>query len=101
MTRRPWSDFTGVRSKSFVSDMMKAARDVPPDDLKEMESYRKEERSKACGGHDPVRTRVAYAQDELIYGANDNVIPVDRKTYDATPRQRRVCSGWLTGAVRH
>ncbi len=80
MGKKSWDSFTGVRSQSFVSDLVSAAQDVSPDDLVYMDSYRLDERKQACGGIDPLRTLVAYAQDTLIYDANDNlVVCADKK----------------------
>ena len=74
-TRRPWSNFEQVRSKSFVHE----PRDVSPDMLVDMASY----------GGPSIQTLVAYAQDSLIY-SDSGIISADEKTYAATPRGERV-----------
>ena len=61
--KRPWSEFTGIESHSAVH----APRHVDPNELCDMETWRKDERIRACGGHDPIRITLAYAQDELRY----------------------------------
>jgi len=69
MTKKPWSDFTDLKSKSFVH----AAQHVSPDDLYDMEHYRKAERMKTCGGVDPIHVVVVYAQDEMTYADGEKV----------------------------
>jgi D-alanyl-D-alanine dipeptidase len=73
-----------------VPGLVKDAKFVAPSDLRDMDKHRKKERKDACDGHDPLQTLVAYAQDDLIYDASDNVVKVDRATYAITPRDRRV-----------
>jgi hypothetical protein len=90
MLRKPWKDFTNLTSQSFVTDLVPAAKNVAPEDLCDMAEYRKAERMSSCGGHDPIRTLVAYAQNELIYDETDRIIPVEFAVYATIPRQRRV-----------
>ncbi|MDE3037581.1 MAG: hypothetical protein KGJ21_03900, partial [Pseudomonadota bacterium] len=56
----------------------------------DMAQYRSKERTAACGGHDPVLVRLAYAQDEWIYDAKGDVITADAAAYASTPRGQRV-----------
>lgn len=89
--KRPWQDFADTVSHSFVRGLVQEARHVSPQDLVEMQSYRREERIKACGGHDPIRILLAYAQDELAYDEHDNLITVtNRSQYQKLPRERRL-----------
>ncbi len=90
MTKRRWNEFEKVTSNSFVPDLVECAAHIPSDDLVEMDHYRKQERMAACGGHDPIRTLLAYAQDELIYDAKGQPMAVDEAQYAATPRGERV-----------
>lgn len=90
MEKKPRSAFENVRSKSFVPDLLPEARHVPPGELVDMEGYRREERMAACGGADPIRVLVAYAQDELVYGAHGELLKEpDRATYLVMPRRRK------------
>jgi D-alanyl-D-alanine dipeptidase len=86
MVKRPWSDFTAVRSETSVH----GARDVHSDDLVAMKDYRRAQRIEACGGVDPINVLLAYAQDELIYSPSGEIIRVDAKTYAQTPRAGRL-----------
>jgi len=86
MAKRPWSDFTGVLSKSSVH----GARHVAPGELMNMDHYRQKERMQACGGRDPIQVLLAYAQDELIFNENGDLALTDAKTYAALPRERKL-----------
>ena len=55
-----------------------------------MQEYRLKERTTACGGRDPIRVIVAYAQDELIYDENNKLIKADHAAYREMPRERKV-----------
>lgn len=89
--KRPWQDFAHAASQSFVRGLVGEARRVRPQDLVAMASYRREERLDACGGHDPIRIVLAYAQDELAYDENDYLTTVnDRAEYQKLPRERRL-----------
>lgn len=65
--KRPWKDFLGITSPN------PQAQNISPDDLCDMDTWRKAERIAACNGHDPLRTLVAYAQDELTYADGEPV----------------------------
>ncbi|MGE0753800.1 MAG: M15 family metallopeptidase [Alphaproteobacteria bacterium] len=91
MSKRPWQDFTGCRSQSFVTDLVEAPQEVHPDDLVNMASYRKEERREACKGSDPIIIRVAYAQNELIYDEDGRLrAQNDADSYAALPRDDKL-----------
>ncbi|MDE3061361.1 MAG: hypothetical protein KGJ06_10155 [Pseudomonadota bacterium] len=90
MNRKPWSAFTGITSKSFVCDLVPAARTVTPDDLMDMAEYRREERIAACGGKDPILIRLAYAQDKWVYDARGDVVTADNAAYAKATREERV-----------
>ncbi len=78
--RRPWEDFIGVRSQTFVRDLVADAHDVAPDDLVDMESF----------NTPSLIICLAYAQEELIYNEQNKIIKVDAETYAETPRLLRV-----------
>lgn len=82
--KKPWSSFVGVRSA------LKTARDVSPEELVAIKEYRRDERKAACGGHDPIKIILAYAQDELAYDASGKIYACDSTTYHTLPRERRV-----------
>lgn len=88
MSKKPWQAFAGARSQSFVRELLSDAIDVTPDMLMDMEDYRLSERKAACGGHDPIRIRLAYAQNELAYDAQEKIVAVASTT--ALPRARRL-----------
>ncbi len=91
MPKQPWQAFAAVSSQSFVRGLVSGARAVAPQDLVAMANYRKEERTKACEGLDPIRIVLAYAQDELVYDEQENLIAIaDRTAYQTFPRQRRL-----------
>jgi len=91
MTKKPWSDFTGIMSRSYVRDLLPQAISIVPDDLCDMQEYRREVRMAACNGVDPIRVVVAYAQDELVYDAKGGIAPeLNRNAYATLPRERRV-----------
>ncbi len=74
MTRRPWEDFVNARSQAS------GAADIPPADLVDMEAM----------NHPSLIICLAYAQEELIYDAQNKIIKVDSKTYSVTHRNERV-----------
>jgi D-alanyl-D-alanine dipeptidase len=86
MTRKSWDAFTGVLSQTGPH----GARHVHPDELVEIASWRRDERVQACGGIDPLRTLLAYAQEEYIYGSDGRPVKTDRLTYESTPRMGRL-----------
>lgn len=88
--KRPWSDFSEVRSRSFVPGLVSEAQDVAHTDLVEVLHYRKDERITACEGRDPLRTLVAYAQNELAYDENGNIVAVAPGAYAALSREKRL-----------
>ncbi len=91
MIRQGWDAFENVTSQSHVPGLVPAPRHVTPADLVAMATYRKDERMRACDGHDPIRITLAYAQDELAYDANDYLIAVeDAAAYARLPRERRL-----------
>lgn len=91
MPKQPWNDFASVRSNSFVRDLVGAAIPVSADALMDMEAYRLDERKTACDGHDPIHVRLAYAQDEMVYGADGRLIAITHPTeYENYPRQRKL-----------
>lgn len=91
MERKPWSSFLGAKSTTHVADLTPTPITVSPDDLVDMQLYRKPQRTKLCGGHDPIRVVVAYAQDELVYDDVGNVsLSSNRTSYLALPREKRV-----------
>lgn len=90
MQRQDWSAFEHVRSQSFVRGLVGSARDVSPDMLVAMQDYRKDERIAQCGGTDPLRIVLAYAQDCLIYDAMGHIVPADSARHARTPRAQRV-----------
>ncbi|MDX1975589.1 MAG: M15 family metallopeptidase [Rickettsiales bacterium] len=88
--KRPWSDFAQARSTSFVRDQLADAQAAQPH-LVALGEYRKAERIQACGGIDPLRTMVAYAQDEWIYDEQDRFTRCDDASYYQTlPREKRL-----------
>ncbi|MDE3060846.1 MAG: hypothetical protein KGJ06_07535, partial [Pseudomonadota bacterium] len=73
--RKSWEAYASLRSP------MPEARDIDPQELVDMSAYRR------CGA---LEVFVAYAQDDHIFDDNGRPLPVDQKTYQATPHQRRV-----------
>jgi D-alanyl-D-alanine dipeptidase len=90
MSKRPWQDFAHTTSTSFVPGLVSEAAPVSPDALMDMENYRLDERIAACKGTDPIRILLAYAQDELAYDANNNVVALEKNLYRTLPRKRRL-----------
>ncbi len=86
--KKLWQEFAYVKSKSFVVDLVSDAKNVMPDMLMDMATYRLGERVGACGGQDPIRIRLAYAQNEMAYGADGKIIRVDNA--DTLPREQRL-----------
>lgn len=84
--RKGWDAFANTLSQTAPH----AARYVQVDELVAMADYRKQERAQACAGRDPISICLAYAQDSLIYDANENIISVTPDIYAATPRAKRV-----------
>lgn len=90
MAKRPWSDFSACSSGSFVKDLVTDARSVSPDELCSIAEYRKDDRIAECGGADPIRTLVAYAQDELAYGPDETLHTPHQNIYKTLPREKRL-----------
>lgn len=91
MPKRPWKDFSGCRSQTFVPGLVDSAKHVSPEDLVNMATYKKDERREACKGTDPVIVRVAYAQDEWVYGEDGKLkIESDSAKYQTLPREDRL-----------
>lgn len=91
MSKQPWSAFASVKSTSFVRNLVTDAISVAPEQLMDMEEYRREERMQACGGHDPIIIRLAYAQNELIYDAMGQLSALTHYAeYENYPRTRKV-----------
>jgi D-alanyl-D-alanine dipeptidase len=90
MTKRPWSDFSNCTSQTFVKDLLADALPVSHDDLCEMRSYRKAERTNACGGNDPIRILIAYAQDYLAYDDNGALYTPEENIYKKLLREKRL-----------
>lgn len=91
MAKKPWAEFQNIRSKNFVADQLSTAIDITPEILMDMSTYRKNERVLACGGSDPIKTLVAYAQDELSYSHSGEIISMsDRAEYLALRRERKL-----------
>lgn len=90
MTKQPWETFASTYSRSFVSGLVTQALSIPPDQLVEMEWHRREDRTAACGGHDPIRIVLAYAQEEWGYDERDTLAPMNPSAYKALPRERRL-----------
>ncbi len=84
--RRPWADFSDVRSSSSVH----GARDVLPEELVSMRDYKLAQRKGACRGYDPISICLAYAQEKLIYDEHGKAFPVNKLTYKYTSRANRV-----------
>lgn len=80
MTRKPWQDFANLRSQSFVRDLLPAAQPVAPDALVDMGSI----------NNPAIIICLAYAQDELIYNDQNQIITTDNETYAQAPRDNRV-----------
>ncbi len=99
MNKRPWSDFSACTSETFVQDLVENALPVPAEDLCDIETYRKPERVNSCGGHDPIRTLVAYAQDHLAYDDNGRIYTPEEAVYKRLPREKRLNKFGL--AYRH
>jgi len=78
--RKPWSEFVGKRSETFVRGLVSEASFVPKSDLLDMENYFGE----------ALQICLAYAQDELIYNDKNQIIKVDKETYAKIPRAERV-----------
>lgn len=91
MAKKPWKDFLDIQSQSFVTDLVSSASHVAPEELADMALHRRQERVLACGGHDPLRIIVAYAQDNLSYQPDGSPFPVtQRADYLALPRELRL-----------
>ncbi len=89
--KKPWKEFENVTSQSFVRGLVKQAKTVAPSDLRDMAKHRKKERIEVCGGEDPLRILVAYAQEEMVFDAETGaILKANRAAYAATPRERRV-----------
>jgi hypothetical protein len=88
MSKQPWSAFANARSQSFVPELVGSAKNVSPDALMDMAMYRQDERKAACGGRDPIRILLAYAQNELAYDKNGKIIRVANCA--ALPREERL-----------
>ena len=86
IARRPWQDFTNVRSQTFVRGLVNDARDVAPDELVDMASY----------NNPALIICLAYAQDELIYNNKNQIMAADNESYKLTPREQRVNKFGLT-----
>ncbi len=99
MSKRPWSDFADCVTATFVQDLVAAPLNISPDLLCDMRVHRKAERMSACGGNDPIRVLVAYAQDHLAYDDNGNVYAADDAVYAKLPREKRLNKFGL--AYRH
>src|SRR5689334_22863145 len=80
MEKRPWQDFTGLKSQTYIVDLVGQARTISPNDLTNMLTWRKRERMAACNGHDPIRVIVAYAQDELMYSDEGDIVTAPSRT---------------------
>jgi len=90
MAKQSWQTFAHTVSNRFVPGLVASAAPVSPDLLMDMATYRREERMNACGGRDPIRILLAYAQDKLAYDTNDKIIKPDRAVYQALPRDKRL-----------
>jgi D-alanyl-D-alanine dipeptidase len=71
--RKPWKAFAALHDSARLP--------VPLDALVDMAAYRKEERTAACNGTDPIEVFVAYAQDKYVYDGNNRIAPVDDVYY--------------------
>jgi len=80
MMRKPWSDFIGKRSESFVRGLVSDARHVLPEELVDMGKY--------AGKH--LQICLAYAQEESIYDDENKIITVTPDIYAKTIREQRV-----------
>src|SRR5690606_12960746 len=80
-------------------DLVSAPEAIHTDMLCDMRSHRRAERVNACGGHDPIRTLVAYAQDHLAYNDNGSIYTPEEDDYKKLPREKRLNKFGL--AYRH
>src|SRR5690606_22532009 len=91
MAKQNWDAFASTYSQSFVHGLVPSALSVQADKLVDMAFHREQERTTACGGEDPIRILVAYAQNSLVYDEDDNLVDVaDPKAYKDMPRERRL-----------
>lgn len=79
MAKKSWDEFLDITSQSFVKDLVPEAEHASAEMLVDMRRHRLSERVLACGGMDPIRTLVAYAQDELVYSPKGNIIPITNR----------------------
>ena len=79
MSKKSWQEFEGVRSQSFVKDLVPSASDVSAADLVDMATT-----------SEHIKVLLAYAQDELVWSGNNAPILVSPEIYKATPRELRV-----------
>jgi len=84
MTKKPWSDFTGMTSHGYVPGLLSQPLTIAANDLLDMQEYRREE----CGA--AVHVIVAYAQDELAYDDKGGIFKADSAMYATLPRERKV-----------
>ncbi len=113
MNRKPWEEFTGKLSQTFVRGLVADARHVKPDELVDMARYCQsssrvchpalaagsmaETNDEICGNRSPIKSGMtsiiiclAYAQEELIYNEKSQIIAVDAEVYAKTNREQRV-----------
>ncbi len=80
MNRKPWEEFTGKLSHTFVRGLVDDASHVAPDELVDMAIY----------NNPALVICLAYAQDELIYNDKNQIIAIDSESYALTRREQRV-----------
>lgn len=80
-TRRPWAEFASIHGT--------ARQPVALDALVMLRDYRREERLNA-GGEDPLEIIVAYAQDTLLYDAQNRIYAADASRYAAAKDEDKV-----------
>ena len=105
--RRQWAEFIGIKSSSFVQDLVPEAINITADMLVDMTDYKNSTVIPAKAGiqnnikmdtdfhryddiEKPIITCLAYAQEQLIYDNYGKIIAVDAKTYATTTRKQRV-----------
>ncbi|MEZ5691631.1 MAG: M15 family metallopeptidase [Rickettsiales bacterium] len=80
MKRKPWEEFTGKTSQTFVRELIPSAITITQDQLVDMKIHESP----------ALNVCVAYAQEELIYDDRNRTIRVDKETYAKASRHQRI-----------
>lgn len=81
--KQEWSVFASLPNGRYE-------RTVSPEELVDIAQYRRDARIAACKGHDPLLAIPAYAQDSLVYDAENRLQQAPDAAYAATPYEVRV-----------